>query len=335
MPTHPNATRTPRKTVTPYPTPTRAATLTPENTSSPTPETWFDRYTISSLRERAYGLGQPEIVEEVKGGNSYSRFIFRYPSDTLTIYGYANIPRGKGPFPVIVMLHGRSNVESYATLTENEQYARMFAEQGFIVLHPNLRNYPPSDQGENYFLAGMAIDVLNLIGLVKAGSGQPGLFKNAAPEKIGLWAFSMGGALAWRVLVVSPDIKGAFLYSPMSGDDYQNAVSMAKAGTDAEAQQTLGLPAYAFPIVSPKNFYQDITAVVDIHHGTADTVIPVDWSRQACQQLKNLGRNVRCYFYDNSDHVFRGDAGVKLKVRMLNFFNAHVKTPAPVTTPGP
>ncbi len=335
LPTRPPVTRTPRPTVTPYPTPTRAPTWTPESTLSPTPEAWYLRYSVPSLRERPYGTGQLEIVEQVEENDSFSRYLIRYPSDNLTIYGYANLPRGAGPFPVIIMLHGRAALDGYETLKENDEYARLYASHGFIVLHPNLRNYPPSDPGENYFLAGMAVDVLNLIALVKTESGQPGLLQAAAPAKIGLWAFSMGGALAWRVLVISPDIRAAFLYSPMSANDSQNAAFLAASGTDPEAEKVLTLPAYAFASLSPDNFYPAIQAAVDIHHGTADRAIPVDWSKKACEELTRLGKTVHCYYYENSDHVFSGNAGLKLEQRMLNFFTTHLKNPAPSATPGP
>jgi uncharacterized protein len=314
--------------------PTRAPTWTPENTTTPTPEFWFYRYTIQSLRERAYGAGQLEITQKLEENSYYSRSIFRYPSDGVMIYGYAYIPRGAGPYSVIIMLHGASPPATYDMLAQNAEYARMYVSQGYIVLHPNLRNYPPSESGDNLFFVGMAVDVLNLIAQVKTGAGQAGLFRTAAPGKIGLWAFSMGGALAWRVLVVSPDVKAAFLYSPMSGDDYQNATLFAREG-DTEAKQALTAPTFVFPLTSPQNFYKDITAAIDIHHGLEDSVIPVSWSEDACDQLSQLGKNVRCYFYENSDHVFKGKEGLKLEKRMINFFNTHFKNGAPLASPTP
>jgi len=36
----------------------------------------------------------------------YDRYYIKYKSSTLTISGIMNIPKGKGPFPVIITAHG-------------------------------------------------------------------------------------------------------------------------------------------------------------------------------------------------------------------------------------
>ena len=40
-----------------------------------------------------------------------------------------------------------------------------FAENGFIVIQPGLRNQPPSDNGDNLLRVGMTVDVMNLIAI--------------------------------------------------------------------------------------------------------------------------------------------------------------------------
>ena len=326
-------TQTAVPTVTPYPTPTRASTWTPEATLTP-PLNAYSQYSIESLRKREYGGGQVEVTQKIYQNKVYTRYIIRYPSDGLTIYGYADIPRGEGRYPVIIMLHGKSDPGGYSILAQDTGYSEMFASDGYIVLHPNLRDYQPSDHGDNRFMVGMAVDVLNLIALVKSGTGQDGIFKRANPERLGLWAFSMGGAVALKVLTVSSDVKAAFLYSPMSGDDYLNAGFLAKTG-DADAQLVLTLPPLVFMGISPQNFYKYITAAVDIHHGMVDSVIPPGWSQNTCTQLKTLGKIINCYFYEGMNHVFDGNGGVKLKLRMSNFFATHLKAQPATATPTP
>jgi dienelactone hydrolase len=250
----------------------------------------------------------------------------------LSISGFADIPNGKGPFPVIIMLHGRSDAENFSIFEQDTGYAEMYAQEGYIVLHPNLRNYRPSDQGDNHLLIGMTVDTLNLIALVKAQAGQEGILKKANADRLGLWAFSMGGAVALKVLTISPNIKSAFLYSPMSGDDHLNARFLAKAG-EIEAQQDLTLPSVVFNVSSAQNYFKDITSAVDIHHGLDDTTIPPEQAEKTCDDLRKLGKTINCYFYEDMPHVFAGNGGVKLKLRMVNFFNTHLKatrgTPAP------
>jgi dipeptidyl aminopeptidase/acylaminoacyl peptidase len=333
LPPTPRPTRTHAPTVTPIPPPTRAPTWTPVAAASPTSELFFYRYTIDALRMRNYGGGKIELTQKTAETPLYNQYIFRYPSDGLTIYGYANLPRGEGPFSVILMLHGAADPASYSIFEQDTGYADLYAQRGYIVLHSNYRNFAPSDPGENLFMAGYAIDVLNLVALVKSEAGQTwSNLRTAKPGKIGLWAFSMGGAVAWRVLVVSPDIQAAFFYSPMSGDDLQTAKFFPG---DPDAQATLAMPAFAFLSTSPNYFYRDIDIPVDIHHGTADSVVPVEWSRQTCEQLKSLAKTVNCYFYEGENHSFSGQAGIKIESRMLNFFSTHLKNAPSTATPTP
>ena len=60
------------------------------------------------------------------------------------IHGFVNIPRGEGPFPVVIALHGYIPADEYTTLDYSTRYADSIARKGYIVLHPNLRNFPPS-----------------------------------------------------------------------------------------------------------------------------------------------------------------------------------------------
>src|SRR5215208_2483723 len=204
----PTLTVVPVATVTPLPTST--PTLIP--TASSTPDPYYP-WSIDYLRSRTYGGGQIEFLE-VMGQNLYfTRYLFRYPSDGLNIYGFANIPNDEEAHPVIIALHGYIDPAVYNTLDYTTHYADALASAGYIVLHPNLRGYTPSDNGENLFRVGMAIDVLNLIALVQSQSGGTVPLKSANPDAIGLWGHSMGGGVTTRVLTVTDKVKAAVLYA--------------------------------------------------------------------------------------------------------------------------
>src|SRR5215212_3963385 len=202
---------------TPLPTatqpPTATATLPP--TLSPTPDPYLP-WSIDYLRSRTYGGGQIDFLE-VLGQNLYfTRYLIRYPSEGLNIYGFADIPNDEESHPVIIALHGYIDPAIYNTIDYTTHYADALASAGYIVLHPNLRGYTPSDNGENLFRVGMAIDVLNLIALVQSQSGGTDPLRTASPDRLGLWGHSMGGGITTRVLTVSADVKAALLYAPMS-----------------------------------------------------------------------------------------------------------------------
>lgn len=257
----------------------------------------------------------------------FTRYLFRYPSDGLNIYGFANIPNDEGSHPVIIALHGYIDPAIYNTLDYTMHYADALANAGYVILHPNLRGYKPSDDADNLFRVGMATDVLNLIDLIQTQSGGADPLRTADPNLIGLWGHSMGGGISTRVLTVSDDVKAAVLYGAMSGDEQKNFEAIWEWSGNTRGMEELALPTEALGRISPMYFFQNITAAVSIHHGTADGTVPIDWSVLTCEQLKSLGKNVECHYYEGMPHTFYGQGDEQFIQNMLQFYNQYLTAP--------
>jgi dipeptidyl aminopeptidase/acylaminoacyl peptidase len=252
----------------------------------------------------------------------------RYPSDGLNIYGFADIPSDQeSPHPVIIALHGYIDPAIYNTLDYTTRYADVLAGAGYIVLHPNLRGYAPSDNGENLFRVGMAIDVLNLIALVQEQSGGSDPLRTADPQRIGLWGHSMGGGIATRVLTVTRAVKAAVLYAPMSGDEQKNFAAIRQWSGQTRGLDELNVPGEALARISPMYFFENITAAVSIHHGTADALVPLDWSVTTCDQLTALGKIVECHYYQDMPHTFYGLGDEEFIQNTVSFYHRFLQTP--------
>jgi len=172
----------------------------------------------------------------------------------------------------------------------------------------------------------MALDILNLIALVKAQAGQPGPLALAAPGEIGLWGIVMGGGIATRVLTVSPDVRAAVLYGAMSGDErknYERIFHYFSNGT--RGLEELSAPDEAFQRISPVYFFDRIQAAVSIHHGEEDADVPPVWSAETCRRLKDLGKDVECFTYPGQPHTFHGDGDALFVQRTVEFFNRYLK----------
>jgi dipeptidyl aminopeptidase/acylaminoacyl peptidase len=325
-PVAPTTTPSTTPTQTPLPTAADTATATSLPTLTPTLEPYWG-YSIEYLRSRAYGGGKIEITETLGQNSAFTRHYFRYDSDGLSIYGFANIPQGDGPFPVIIALHGYIEPGIYQTLDYTTHYADALASAGYLVLHPNLRGYPPSDEGDNLFRVGMAVDVLNLIALVKENSGEPGLLQSADSKRIGLWGHSMGGGVSTRVLTVSPDVKATVLYAAMTGDEQKNYEAIYRWLNGSMGLEELAVPQETLLRISPMYFFEHITAPVSIHHGLADKLVPVGWSMQTCEQLKTLGKVVECHYYEDMPHTFYGSADKEFIQYTIQFFDHYLNIP--------
>ena len=320
----PAFTETALPTQTPLPTATATPTLIP--TISPTPDPYYS-WSIDHLRSRSYGGGQIEFLEVMAQNLYFTRYLMRYPSDGLNIYGFADIPNDEGSHPVIIALHGYIDPAIYYTLDYTTHYAGAIASAGYIVLHPNLRGYAPSDSGDNLFRVGMAIDVLNLIALVQSQSGGTDALRTARSDLIGMWGHSMGGGITTRVLTVSDDVRAAVLYAAMSGDEQKNYAAIHQWSGQTRGLDELNIPAESLNRISPMYYFQNITAAVSIHHGTADATVPLEWSMLTCDQLTSLGKNVQCVYYQDMPHTFYGTGDEEFIQNTVQFFNEYLKTP--------
>jgi dipeptidyl aminopeptidase/acylaminoacyl peptidase len=300
---------------------TEAIAQTPDTSVTPYP---YADLTIESLAARTYGNGQIIDLGQMSQATTFTRHLISYPSDGLTINGFMDIPNDTGPFPVILLLHGYVDPVGYQIETYTARYSASFANAGYIVIHPNYRNYPPSDFGTNDFRVGFAIDVLNLVADVNAQAGQPGLLGQANPDALFLWGHSMGGGIALRVITVGADIQGAVFYSAMSGDERRNFEWIRDVLSDGErGNQELTAPEDILNTISPINYLDRISVPVSIHHGDIDETVPPAWSDELCALLQSKGKSVECFSYHNMPHTFYGSLDDLLIQRSVEFFQRY------------
>ncbi|NPV41705.1 MAG: alpha/beta fold hydrolase [Anaerolineae bacterium] len=313
----PSLTPTRRVSATRTPTPVPTLTQTPSPTSDP-----FEDYYIDTLAGRNYGGGVIQDEGNLNSAGSFTRKLFKYRSEGLDLYGFINIPRGTGPFPVILMLHGHVTPEDYATLDYSTRYADALTENGFIVVHPNLRGYAPSEGGGNLLGIGDTLDALNLLSLVRSQAGQAGILEKADAGKVGVWGHSMGGGIVLRMLEVDPDIDAAMLYASVSADENLN---LNHFDDDGRGNKKLRFPEQALEKISPIYFLERIQAPVSIQHGESDSVVPVEWSRDLCSRLTELGIETECVYYPGQPHTFQNSGDTRLIAQSVAFFSKYLK----------
>ncbi|MCA9874606.1 MAG: alpha/beta fold hydrolase, partial [Anaerolineales bacterium] len=310
---------------TPVPAPTLAAspTIPPTPGPSPTPDPYAG-LTIDELAQRPYHGSPLQIVETLADLPAFTRSLITYVSDGLTIYGFMNTPKNvpaDGALPVVIVLHGYVDPADYAVQDYTTPYADALAAAGYLVLHPNYRNYPPSDSGPNLFRVGYAIDTLNLIAAIKEQAGEPGPLAQADPAAIYLFGHSMGGGIALRVLTVSPDVRAAVLYGAMSGDERQNFERILAWSGGEDGRLELATNDDLLQRISPGSYLDRIQAPVSLHHGLDDGVVPSLWSDQLCEALRSLDKVVECFHYPGQPHNFDATARQRLLRNVRAFFS--------------
>jgi uncharacterized protein len=238
---------------------------------------------LEALSEKEYGLGELRVEYTWENKAEFTRYYITYDSDDLNIHGFVNIPVGDGPFPVVIALHGYIPPSEYETMDYSTRYADSIARKGYIVLHPNMRNFPPSDSAPRRgdYHSGFTTDVMNLLEYVRQEAGQEGsIFENADLSSMGIWGHSLGGGVALRVAALVPEIDAAVLYAAVT-QRYSNA--------------SAGFTVYDL---------ENTDVAFQVHHGTADPTVRASDSKRFCAQLENAGKDFECFFYEDAPHTF-------------------------------
>lgn len=270
--------------------------------------------TLPDLWKRTYGEGRFRIERVLEEKSRFTRVQFSYLSDHLRVHGFANVPKGRGSFPVVVVLHGYVEPSRYRLLAYTTPYADFLAERGYLVLHPNYRGHPPSEGKPATGLRHVyAVDVLHLLAEVRGGA-----FPQADSRRIVLFGHSMGGGIAQVVALVDPGIKGVILLGSMSGDERRNLMRIQRWSGGARGQELWTLPAKTLEEASAWTYLERLSVPFSVHHGTQDAQVPPEWSWELCRRLKALGKPVECFRYPGG-HLLRGQGDQVFRQRVLDF----------------
>lgn len=280
-------------------------------------------YAAKEYNGRELKLGQILAQNEV-----YTRYFITYKSGGLTISGIMNLPRGGGPFPVLILNHGYINPAVYTNGRGLKREQDYLARRGYAVLHPDYRNHAFSGKdpdADMKFRLGYVEDVINAVYAVK-NSDLIQLDK----EKIGMLGHSMGGGVTINILVTRPDlVKAAVLLAPVSADWRDNF----EKWDDHRAELTQKLiAAYGSPEanaefwnnISAINFLDKIQTPILIHHGDQDESVPIEWSGKLVSKLKENKKEITYYTYAGEPHEF-AFAWPLVMQRTAEFFDLYLK----------
>ena len=143
-------------------------------------------------------------------------------------------------------------------------------------------------------------------------------------HRIGMWGHSMGGGIAARIMALRSDVKAFVLFAPISADVEDNFFEL----TPEEIQWIhdtyghAGDPVYRK--MSPIEYFADVSAPVQIHHGDGDTAVPLLFSQKMYDALKQNGKKAEFFIYPGEKHEFINDWQLAAD-RALQFFDHYVK----------
>ncbi|MCW5852447.1 MAG: alpha/beta fold hydrolase [Anaerolineae bacterium] len=313
--TTPSATPSPAATATATasplpPTPTQTTTLpagpTPTRTlravtAAETAEPLF----IESLRRKPSGAGDIQITGVWADQPTFTRSTMRYTSEGQRVTGYINVPKGAGPFPVIVMNHGYFLQERYTPGLGTLREADYLAERGYVVAVSDFRSYAGSDQGRDgggHFGVDWVYDSMNLMDAVKR-------LPQVDPQRLGVWGHSTGGLNALQATVARQDIRATVVVSTMSADMTETLGFLRgwRPWVADEVVRKFGTPQArpdSWARMSPINYLAEASGPIQVHHGTDDEEVTPEFSAHLWRAMQAAGTPGEYYVYIGADHLW-------------------------------
>lgn len=298
-----------------------------------------DPLAIENMRKKSYPGSDIVTEQTLEAGSNFKRFLVSYQSEGLKIYGLLTVPEGEKPaggYPVIVFHHGYIPPARYSTVDSYRVWVNYFASAGYIVFKPDYRGNGNSegDPVQPYISPDYVTDSMNAIESIKK-------FKDANPDKIGIAGHSMGGNIVLHELVMSKDVKVAVLLAGVVGNqrgliDWWKKRFAARSieGNDLdtwyEVEKMLedqgtpeNNPLY-WNAIDPTHFLESVSATVQIQVGSADEVVPPEFSRSLRDSLQNAGKTVEYHEFPGVDHNFSSVTNTALQ-EAVRFFDMYIK----------
>jgi dipeptidyl aminopeptidase/acylaminoacyl peptidase len=288
----------------------------------------FHAVSIPALANKQYDGRDLTVGQKLDENSAYTRYFITYMSGSLKISGIMNVPKGTGPFPVLILNHGYIDPAVYTNGRGLKREQDYLTRRGYVVIHSDYRNHAQSDKDPDAdvkFRLGYVEDVINVVYAVQ-NSDLPYFQK----DKVGMLGHSMGGGVTQNILVVQPDlVDAAVLFAPVSGNNKNNFDRWLVRRPET-AQKIIA--AYGTPEDSP-DFWHDISMInfldriktpIMLHHGTADESVPLDWSNELSAALQRAGKEITYYTYEGQPHEFTTSWGQVMQ-RTVDFFDKYLK----------
>ncbi len=93
---------------------------------------------------------------------------------------------------------------------------------------------------------------------------------------------------------------------------------------DPQFQNELGILPGQLQGISPVYYYANITTPIQLHHGTIDETVPVNWAEETCSLLGTAGKNIECIYYEGEDHVFDDEVKAQFLENTIVFHKTHL-----------
>jgi len=235
------------------------------------------------------------------------------------------------------MYRGFVPQSQYFTGDGTQHVGEVLAGSGYITLAPDFLGFGQSDKPstaafEDRFQSyTTALQLLSSLSTLNSGLLASYSAVTSDLARIGIWGHSNGGHITLSVLSITGKpyptvlwnpVSMSFPFSVLAYDDESNDHGKALIKNMAEFESV-----YNAEDFSPPNFYNRITAPIQLNQGLADQEVWPKWSDQLYTTLKSMNDDVMYFTYPGADHnLSPATLGWNSAVaRAVGFYNEKLK----------
>jgi dipeptidyl aminopeptidase/acylaminoacyl peptidase len=159
-----------------------------------------------------------------------------------------------------------------------------------------------------------------------------------------MWGHSMGGDITLRCMVVMDDIVAGVIWAG-TVVPFPQLVTRYLSTPTPEGATVTPRPGWRWPgdllkqygtpdenpsfwaAISAVTYVGDLSGPLQLHHGTADQTVPLEYSLMLEEQISAAGKPVELYTYEGDDHNIAKNWGTAM-TRSVEFMDRHVKAGA-------
>ena len=278
-----------------------------------------DRLRIGAVRERTADYTSYDVTYR-------SRSTTPKGEEAYTISGVLNVPRGRGPFPAVVLAHGYIDPAVYVRGQGMTRERGYLASRGYVALHVDYRNHAESDDDPLFQVRmrlGYSADVINAVKALRSSRRVP-----VDDDRVALFGRSMGGGVILKALVAEPGlVQAAAPWASVSSLEAENYDQFIRPDPEDSGLRDRLARRYGTPERNPRfrranssrPYFGRITEPVLMVHGRVDDTCPPRWATATQRALRQSGASSRLQWYDDG-HAF-GPAFNAAMDRTVRFFD--------------
>lgn len=283
----------------------------------------LNKYSFESLSKTDFLEDEIEIGEKIEEEDEeFDMYMFYFydqdPSNLENrrkVSGLLTVPTQEGEYSVIIQFRGYVDREIYSTGVGTMRSAQEFAKAGFISLSPDFLGYGesenPSEQPieERFQTYTTALSLIHSVQNLNNSLEEKDLeiFSN---KKTVIWGHSNGGHIALALLSITGNNYPTVLWAPVTKpfpysilyftDEFEDeGKALRKVVSNFEKDYDV----FKF---SPNRYYDRINSSIQIHQGTLDDAVPVEWSDEFVEKLDELEIENDYHVYPGADHNLLG-----------------------------